>query len=177
MRDADLYCGVRSGVGPEHPGFSSGGDARVRSWLLVFHIIGVAAWLGADIVQAVSTRRLAGAGGKVAGAWMRTTVAWGTTLYMPAGILILATGIGLVLDSSFFSFSDVFVSIGLLAIVVGVALGVTVFKRGGERAAAAFENGDDAAGQAEVNKLLPFGVFDTLLIVVAISAMVAKWGS
>lgn len=148
----------------------------MRDFLLVLHIIGAAAWLGANIAQIVTTRRLVARGGDVAASWMGTTVFWGKALYTPAAILILATGIGLVLDSAVYEFSNAFVSLGFVVVVVGAVLGIVVFAKGGERAAAAFATGDDTGGRAEVNKLMPWGIVDTVLIVIVTVAMVGKWG-
>lgn len=148
----------------------------MRVLLLVLHILAVSAWLGANIAQVLSTKRLVGHGGQTAAAWMDTTVFWGRVLYMPASIVILATGVGLVLDSTLYEFSDAFVSIGFLAVVISAVMAMAVFAKGGQAAAAAFNAGDDSTGNALVNKLVPWGILDTVILVVAIIAMVAKWG-
>ena len=60
--------------------------------------------------------------------WMRGTALMARSLYTVAGFLVLGSGIGLVivLDGTY-SFTSVFVIIGLVAIVVGVVWGVSVF--------------------------------------------------
>ena len=148
----------------------------MRDVLLVLHIVAVAAWLGANIAQVVTTRRLVPDGGQTAAAWMETTVHWGRVLYTPAAIVILATGIGLVLESSLYDFSHAFVAVGFMVVIIGAALAMTMFAKGGARAAAAFAAGDTTAGKAEVKKIMPWGILDTLLLVIAVFAMVNKWG-
>ena len=143
--------------------------------LLVLHIVGVATWLGANMVQFLSTRRLVAQGGQVAAAWTATTLLWGRILYMPAAVLVLVTGTWLVLDGAW-EFSDVFVSVGFTVIIIATILGIVVTAKIGERATAAFGAGDDAAGNAEINKLMSWAILDTVLIVIAIIAMVGKWG-
>lgn len=148
----------------------------MRVLLLVLHIVGVGTWLGANVAQVASTKRLTSGGGKAAAAWMDTTVLWGRILYMPASIVILATGIGLVLNSDVYEFSNAFVSVGFAAAIIAAVTGMVVFAKGGEQAAAGFNSGDDAAGHAAVNRMTPWGILDTAILLVAIVAMVGKWG-
>ena len=97
-------------------------------------------------------------------------------LYNIAGILVLVTGVGLVLDSDFFEFSDMFVSIGFLAVIIGAVLGMAVFGPGSRALAAAIRDGDAEAERTVSARLTAFGVLDTIVVVVTIVAMVAKWG-
>lgn len=148
----------------------------MRDLLLVLHIVGVATWLGANMVQFLSTKRLVAQGSQVAAAWTGMTLLWGRILYMPAAILVLVTGTWLVIDSKWAEFSHVFVSVGFTVIIISTILGIVVIAKIGERARAAFSAGDDAAGNAEINRLIPWAVLDTVLIVLAIIAMVGQWG-
>ena len=164
----------------------------MRDLLLVLHIVGVATWLGANMVQLISTKRLVAQGGQVAAAWTGMTLLWGRILYMPAAILVLITGSWLVLDSEWAEFSHAFVSVehrtstvtdGSARFRVGIALagsfavlGMVVIAKIGQRSTAAFGAGDNTAGNAEINKLIPWAVLDTALIVLVIFAMVGKWG-
>lgn len=148
----------------------------MRDLLLVLHIVGVATWLGANMVQFLSTKRLVAQGSQVAAAWTGMTLLWGRILYMPAAILVLITGTWLVIDSAWAEFSHAFVSIGFTVIIIAMILGMVVIAKTGRRANAAFGAGDDATGNAEINKLIQWAVLDTVLVVIAIVAMVGKWG-
>lgn len=148
----------------------------MRTFLLTFHIVGAGAWIGAHVAQFVSTKRITARGGDVAAAWMETIELWGKTLYSPAAVVILATGIGLVIDSPFYDFSNAFVSIGFVAIVAGAAIGIGLIAKGSGRAAVAFAGGDDAAGRAEAAKAMQWSAVDSAILVVTLLAMVAKWG-
>lgn len=149
----------------------------MRTVLLTLHIIGAGVWIGGNLAQFVTTNRLAPQGGQVAARWMETVALWGRALYTPAAVVILATGIGLVLDSGFYEFSNAFVSIGFVAIATGAAIGIAVVGKGSERAAVAFAAGDDSAGAAEIKRYMPWAMVDTLIIVVTVVAMVGKWGA
>lgn len=149
----------------------------MQSLLLVLHIIGVSAWLGTSIAQFAGRSRFDAAGGQTAATWWDTTVRFGQVVYTPAGVLVLLTGVGLVLSSDGgYSFSDMFVSVGFLVIIAGIVLGVAVFGPKGRLAAESYRQGDASAARAQVALISRFGVLDTLLVLVAIVAMVMKWG-
>ncbi len=148
----------------------------MRQTLLVLHIIGVAAWLGGNLVLAFVGPRIGSAEPTTRVWWAETQGAMARVLYNIAGILVLVTGVGLVLDSDFFEFSNMFVSIGFLAVIIGAVLGMAVFGPGSRALAAAIRDGDAEAERAVSARLTAFGVLDTIVVVVTIVAMVAKWG-
>lgn len=146
--------------------------------LLVLHILGVAAWLGANVTQFVVNGPMIADRGPVAARWLRTTAAMSKTLYMPAATLILVTGILLVTSSDGdHAFSDPFVSIGFLTIIVGAVLGMTVLGPQAERAAEAFDADDEDTADSALTRIRQFASIDTLLLIVTIWAMATKLGS
>lgn len=146
--------------------------------LLFFHIVAAGAWLGANLVQmAVATMGRNEGSAFVAG-WMRVAARLGARLYMPAGIVILGTGVGLVLASQgAYAFEDLFVVIGMLVVIIGAVLGPAVLTPSGFKAADAVDRGDEAAARAAVTRLNGFGTLDTLLVLFAILVMVLRLGS
>ncbi len=150
----------------------------VREIMLVLHIAGVGAWLGANVVQAMVPTMAAKQGGETAAGWYRIAGRLSTRLYMPAAILILITGVILVLQSGeAYSFGSVFVTMGFVMIVIGALLGKFVFEPGSERAAVAIESGDQGAIKTAVARLATFGTVDTLLLLFTITAMVIRLGA
>ncbi len=147
-----------------------------REVLLVLHIAGAGTWLGANIVQAVVPPIAARQGASALAGWYRTTTALATRLYIPAALLILATGVLMVLNSEAYGFGEVFVTIGFGMIVVGALLGQFVFGPGGEAAADAVESGDQGEISRTVGRLTRFGLIDTLLLLFTITAMVLRLG-
>lgn len=145
-----------------------------RDILLVLHIAGAGTWLGANVVQAVVPPAAARTGAATLAGWYRVTSALSTRLYVPAAVLILITGVLMVLDNDAYGFGTTFVTIGLGMIVVGALLGQFVFGPGGERAAFAVESEDGVAIKREVGRLARFGMIDTLLILLTITAMVLR---
>ena len=148
----------------------------MQEFLLVIHIIAAGAWIGTNVVQTVTMRRVMAQGGQPAATWMTSVVYWGRVIYTPAAIVILATGTGMVLNSSLYEFSNAFVSIGFLAVIVAAALGMTVFAKAGKKAATAFDSGDDDAGRAAAMSVMPWVGLDWFVLLFALFAMVYKWG-
>jgi uncharacterized membrane protein len=148
----------------------------MRDGLLILHIIGVAVWLGGNAVMAFVSPRTASAPADVRLWWAESQGAIARVLSNIAGVPVLLTGIGLVLESDFIDFSEPFIGIGFLAIIVGAVLGMAVFGPGTRALAQAIRDGDAQAEAAETRKLTTFGIVDTLVVVVTIGAMVGHWG-
>jgi uncharacterized membrane protein len=148
----------------------------MRTTLLALHIIGAATWLGANMVQAFMSSRIPNAPAEIRQWWSESLGAMTRLLYNVAAVLILVTGVWLVLISDYLSFADTFVTIGFLAIIVGAVLGMAVFGPGLRQLSAAIGQGDTEAEAGITRRLTAFGVLDTLVVVVTIVAMVAKWG-
>lgn len=149
----------------------------MRDTLLIIHIVAVSLWLGGSVMNGLLNVRLASTGNLSAQAVLaRVEENLGTTFYAPVAILTLLTGIGLVLGDEAYSFGDVFVSAGFLAIIVAAVLGPTKFTPLGERMAEAFEAGDAEAGQAASREISRWSALDVGLILIALALMVIKPG-
>lgn len=144
--------------------------------LLILHILGAGTWIGASVVQWVTTNRLTARGGEAAASWHETIAWWGRVVYSPAAIVLLATGIALVIDVGY-DWGATFISIGFLAIIAGAAIGITKLAKGSERAAAAFSAGDNAAGEAAIKATMPWAALDSAIVLLAVVSMVYRWGA
>jgi Predicted integral membrane protein (DUF2269) len=150
---------------------------ELRDILLILHIAGAGAWLGANVVQAMAPSLAAKQGPAAQAGWFRIAAKLSSRLYMPAAILILITGIWMVLLDDAYGFGTLFVTIGFGMIIVGAILGILVFDRGSQQAATAIEAGDQAAIRSVTGRLAGFGVLDTLLLLFTITAMVLRLGA
>jgi uncharacterized membrane protein SirB2 len=148
----------------------------MRNTLLVLHLIGVAIWLGGNVVLAFAGPRNNSAPTEARLWWAQTQGAMARVLYNVAGILVLVTGIGLVLESEAIEFSDTFVTIGFVAVIVGAVLGMAVFGPGSRKLTAAIESGDESTEKSLNSRLAVFGLLDTLVVVFTVAAMVGAWG-
>jgi len=148
--------------------------------LLALHIISACAWLGANFTQLFVGAKVGAASSDVRIWWAEKGAALARTFYNVAGTLLFATGLVLVIwspDPGGYSFASVFVSVGFAAVIVGGALGVTVFAPKNRALAQAVRDGDGASESRLRTLLTQFAVLDTLVVVVTIVVMVWKVGA
>ena len=148
----------------------------VGAVLLFLHILGASVWLGSSVTQLVVTPALRSTGGAPAAAWMRQTVRLGTSVFMPAALLLLVTGVWMVLRDELYEFEQAFVAIGIAMVVVGAVLGSRVFGPEGRKAAELHEAGDEAAAAEPHRRIAMFAVVDVALLLFTIWAMVERLG-
>jgi hypothetical protein len=109
----------------------------------------------------------------------------GMVIIGPGAILILVTGIVLVIDSAAFGFGDLFVTVGLVALIILIAFGPLFFTPAERKLAAAAERDIAAAGpsgevqlgddyQAASRRYALVGNLNGLIVLVAIFFMVVK---
>lgn len=147
----------------------------MHTTMLVLHIIGVAAWLGGNLTLAFAGSMTSGADPAARRWWAAAQGSMARIYYSLAAVLVLVTGVVLVVDSENTEFSDAFVSIGFLAVILGLVLGIFVFGPGTRQIVAAIDDGDEAAEHAGNSRLAVNGIVSSLVLVVTIVAMVAAW--
>jgi hypothetical protein len=148
---------------------------ETRTILLAVHIAAAASWLGADVLVHALTSRFERDSSTVATAWARAQVWMHDRYYAVVAVVILASGILLVLDGDW-SWSTDFIWVGVGAIVGGATLGGGGLGSLAKRRVAALESGDEASAADTSRKLRMLGAVVTLLPIVAVVAMVDKWG-
>lgn len=146
----------------------------MRNVYLVLHIVGVCLWLGANGVLAFMGSRWSTASTEVRAWWAESQAAMARVLYNIAGGLILVTGILLAAQAKVLKAT--FVSVGFAAIIAGAAMGMLVFGPGARQLAQAVRSGREAEANRLQQRLAAFGLLDTVIVVIAIVAMVGKWG-
>ncbi|MGH9896101.1 MAG: hypothetical protein ACREA0_29750 [bacterium] len=149
----------------------------MRNFALWLHILGGATWFGANVAQAVIGPKMMrdDAGGAV---WLRAVEKASGPIYGGAATAILATGIYLVLGSNgAYSFGSAFVGIGIAILIIGGALAGLVFGRKARQMIALYDSGNTSGVAGIYRSLRTWGVIDTLLLAVAVLAMVSKWGA
>ncbi|MCB1000112.1 MAG: hypothetical protein KDB40_12515 [Acidimicrobiales bacterium] len=148
----------------------------MRTLLLTLHLVGVAAWLGANLVQLSLGRFYAAQGVEARLAWLRATTLLAQRYYNAAGTLIGVSGVLLVLDGGW-SWGSGFVWIGIAVLVIGGVLGAVEFVPTGRHLAEALRAGAAERIRALDRRAVGFAVLDTSLVVLAVVAMVHKWGA
>jgi hypothetical protein len=149
----------------------------MSDFLLILHILSAAAWIGGGLLSGFVSPRLARIGGEASLSWARVTAEAGAKYFNPAGILTVLTGIGLVLVSDLYDWSDAFVSIGLGVAIAAALIGGLAHRPGSVRIIAALESGDYAAAAGEGKGAAIWGTVTSGLLIVAVIVMVLKTGS
>ncbi len=114
----------------------------------------------------------------------RTATRIGTAIIAPGALFILATGLVMVIDQEAFGFGDLWVTAGLVAIIVLMAFGPLFFTPAERRLAEAAERDIATAGAGEVRfgedyrqlarRYLLIGRLNVMIVVVAVFFMVVK---
>lgn len=147
-----------------------------RTIVLAVHILAVACWFGANVVQVLLSPRYERADVGEAAGWTRQTIWLGERYYPVVGALVAISGITLVIDGPW-AWGDRFVWVGIAVVVIGGALGGAFFGPQAKQRLAHLEAGDTAAASAVQRRIISMAFVDTTLIVLAVLAMVHKWGA
>jgi hypothetical protein len=147
-----------------------------RNVVLAVHILSVACWFGANVVQLLLSPRYAKGDVDEAAGWTRQTIWLGERFYTTNGAVLLLTGVTLVIDGPW-TFSDPFVWVGIAVIVIGAAMGGAFFGPLAKKRLAGLESGDIAAADAAQARIIRLAYVDSALIVLAVLAMIDKWGA
>ncbi len=144
--------------------------------LLIVHILAAATWLGAGVTVGFLTPRMGRAGDETGRAFMSAYERMGLLVFNPAGILVLLSGVLLVLDGPW-EFENLFVVIGIVAVLTGAVFGARVFTPLSREAQAAHASNDVARLDEIYGRFRTFGIIDTSLVVLTIVVMVIKLGA
>lgn len=147
-----------------------------RELLLVVHIASVAAWLGANFVQLFLGPWFTRRGGEAAIAWHEAATRLTSRYYNVAGAVLVLSGVLLVLELDH-AWSAGFVGVGITVVIIGAALGILFFGPTARRLADA-EREVDAAERRRLGRMyVALACVDTLLVLLAVLAMVKRWNA
>lgn len=147
-------------------------------WLVFFHILTAAVWLGGGVYAAVLTARVQRSDDPGAVTRMAADAEWvGMRVFMPATLILLLTGIYAVVEGPW-EFSQAWISIGFAVWIISFALGAGYFGPEGKRIAAlAAERGPaDPDVRARIRRVTALSHVELLLLVVVVFVMVTKPG-
>ena len=98
----------------------------MRDGLLFLHIVGVAGWVGGGLFAFFTVSSLARSGSTGAGAAIKTIIGGSDRYFVTMLVLVLLTGIGLVMTSDAYRWTDTFVLVGIAAFAMsGIWQGVS----------------------------------------------------
>ncbi len=146
--------------------------------MLFFHILGAAAWFGANLVRAFVGSPMSTADPATAATWHRATASMGRVIHTPAAILVFITGFGLVgWSDGNYGLAAPFVVVGIIVVVVGAVLAMSVIGPNAERIASAYEEGDLDLARTVIRRSSLVGWVDTALVAFTTLVMVLRWGA
>lgn len=144
--------------------------------LLFVHITSVVVWVGGSILLQIVGARFAAANDAVASAaFGQHTADVGTKIFMPASILVLASGIWMVADRGI-PWEEPFVVYGIVAIVVTTIVGAGFLGPQAAKLATLVQEKGPAAPEvgAATKKFLMIARIDTLVLLSAIFMMAVQ---
>jgi len=149
---------------------------NARTLLLALHIAAIASWLGADVVLHSMRHRWQKESPEATKAWARMQFWLHDRYYAVVAAVILVTGIALV-QHEHWGWSKTFIWVGLATIAAGATLGGVGLKALAKKRIDALEAGDAEGAAAADRRSLPIELLLTAFVLVAVVAMVHKWGS
>lgn len=147
----------------------------MRDLLLFLHILGAAGWIGGGLYSFFIIPRLAKQGSESSGT-LQAVLGSADKYFGPVAGLVLLSGIGLVLESDAYGWSEPFIWVGIGVFVLSaiwqplVASKVEDRLLGSVSSAAGNVSGPVAAWQRA-------GLFDIAIVLVALWAMVVRLGA
>jgi uncharacterized membrane protein len=147
----------------------------MRDGLLFLHILGAAGWLGGGLFGAFAYPAVARSGPPAAAGILAVFEKRGGAYFGVTSGLVLLSGIGLVITSDAFGWSDTFVLIGLGAFLLSGIIQATVGGRANKRLAAAAESGTDI--DEAVSSWRQISLVDIAVLLVVVWSMVTKLGA
>jgi uncharacterized membrane protein len=148
----------------------------LSEFLLFIHILASMVWVGGSVLALVLGTRMKDADQSHRLGFARAMKMVSQRVFMPAAILVLVFGTWLVLDSDFYDFEQLWISIGFVAVLATAAMGPAFFKPTLTNAIAAIEADDGLAVGAAMARLAMGSRIAVLIQVVALWAMVVKPG-
>jgi hypothetical protein len=151
---------------------------RADQALLTVHVVAVAMWIGAALaLQIIGSRLDPSTSGAVADRFALDAEAVGKTVFAPAAVLVLLTGVGLVTHEHL-SWSMPWIYLGAGSLVVTLALGAThLIPEGRAVAALARTPGHDPDEvRVRSRRRLVAARVDLAVLVVAVADMVFRIG-
>lgn len=144
--------------------------------VLWLHIVAAGVWIGTSVVQLMAPPLLADGGPLVKATWGKAVLGFGRRITTPAAVLLLITGIELV-RSGGYSYTDAFVLIGIVVVLVGGAIGGAVVGPTSRQLTISAEAGEESGVQEAEMRLRTFGVLDLALVLFTVYTMVTALGA
>lgn len=151
----------------------------VNELLLFIHILGAIVWVGGGVtVQFLGSRAVRSADPAVMQRFGSETEWIGMHVFIPASIVVLATGIGLVIEGGS-EWEDPFVVVGLIGIAFSIVVGSAFLGPESDRVGklTAEKGPADPEVKKRISRLINVSRFELLVLVVVVFFMTVKPGT
>lgn len=147
--------------------------------LKLIHVVAVIVWVGGAFMLIVLFALTARSGDEATVVGLTNTgEKLGVAVFNPAGIITLAAGVWLVIETEF-EFSEAWISLGFLGVILGAGLGMAFYPKALRRLRAGIEtgglNGGESVAALRQMRMIQIAEFAFLLIVVW--SMIVKPGA
>ena len=145
--------------------------------LLTVHIIAAVIWVGGAFAVNILVARMQKAGDHARLLDLtKDFEALGMKVFMPASIVVLLAGIGLVLEVDGFDFTDFWVAFGLAGIAFSIVVGAGYLspESGRLNALAASKGPDDPEVQARMKKIAMVSRVELVVLLLVVADMAIK---
>jgi uncharacterized membrane protein len=146
----------------------------MHNWLVFFHVLGAAGWIGGGLHGWFSYTQLAN-NSSTSGNALATLTGAADRYFGPVAVLTLLTGIALVWTQDAWQWSDTFVLIGIGVFVFSAAFQPLVASKTEKRLLDAVDSGSEVGPALRASHRV-FAI-DVAVVLVALWAMVAKIGA
>lgn len=144
-------------------------------WLKFIHVLVAVIWVGGGTFLMIMAHR-AKRGPLAHKIAMTKNADLAGRIFMVSGIIVLAMGIWMVIDTEIYEFSQLWILIGIVGLVISALIGALFFGPQGQTLIAEYEAGSEAAGDKRLARIANVAVLDIFLLYVIVWAMVAKPG-
>jgi hypothetical protein len=147
------------------------------SWyelLLTVHILAVALWFGSGMAITVISYRLLSTRDLAYAPFLSSAAWWAGRAHPIASVVLLLAGFGMIGDSEFIGFGDLWIILGLVGWVVLGAMGGRFIGPTAENLAESAAGGVTEAIRPTANRLLTYMRVEAGLLALLIAIMVAK---
>jgi uncharacterized membrane protein len=143
--------------------------------LLLVHVLGAMVWVGGSIIFLILGARMANAPRDEQVTFNKSMEFVGGRIFGPAAALVLVAGIWLVIEHPAYEFTQTWIVIALGGIALSIAIGLGYFSPQSKALLAELEANDPAAA-GRARRIGQVSMFDTLILLVIVWAMVYKPG-
>ena len=149
-----------------------------QPWVLLAHIAGAVVWVGGGVALSLIGVRVRKSGDlAVTNEFARTLSYLGLRMFMPAVVVVLLSGIGLVLLGFSGDFAKLWIVLALGGFVLAFLIGAVYLSRSAIRLERLATNGDLAGARAALGSWLAGYTVVLVILVLTLWDMVFKPGS